>query len=60
MAFLASSPGATADVAQVIVVSHNEKLISLRREASDTNVITLTKNFGETTVEGLSNLDAPR
>ena len=51
---------AASATTQIIVVSHNERLVALLGEAKDTNMITLAKNFGETFVEGRSELEAPR
>lgn len=44
---------------QVWVVSHASRLIAALKEASTCNAITLTKELGETTIEGQGMLDAP-
>jgi predicted ATPase len=45
--------------AQVWVVSHASRMIAALREAQDCNAITLTKELGETAIEGQGILDAP-
>jgi len=48
-----------ADRSQLIVVTHSGPLISALREQAGCHSITLTKEFGETQVEGLRLLDKP-
>jgi predicted ATPase len=45
--------------AQVWVVSHASRMIAALREAQNCNAITLTKELGETAIEGQGMLDAP-
>lgn len=45
--------------AQVWVVSHASRLIAALRESRACNTITLTKELGQTTIEGQGLLDAP-
>jgi len=44
---------------QIWVVSHASRMIAALKEAKDCNAITLTKEFGETAIEGQGLLDAP-
>lgn len=44
---------------QVWVVSHASRMIASLKEAKGCNAITLTKELGETTIEGQGMLDAP-
>lgn len=44
---------------QVWVVSHASRMIAALREAKNCNAITLTKELGETAIEGQGILDAP-
>ena len=44
---------------QVWVVSHASRMIAALKEAKDCNAITLTKELGETAIEGQGMLDAP-
>jgi predicted ATPase len=44
---------------QVWVVSHASRMISALKEARDCNTVTLTKELGETAIEGQGMLDAP-
>jgi predicted ATPase len=44
---------------QIWVVSHASRMISALKEAKGCNAITLTKEFGETAIEGQGLLDAP-
>ena len=44
---------------QVWVVSHASRMIAALKEAKGCNAITLTKEFGETAIEGQGMLDAP-
>jgi predicted ATPase len=45
--------------AQVWVVSHASRMIAALKEAQNCNAITLTKELGETAIEGQGILDAP-
>ena len=45
--------------AQVWVVSHASRMISALKESKNCNAITLTKELGETAIEGQGMLDAP-
>ena len=45
--------------AQVWVVSHASRMIAALKEARDCNAITLSKELGETAIEGQGILDAP-
>jgi predicted ATPase len=45
--------------AQVWVVSHAARMIAALREAKGCHTITLTKELGETAIEGQGLLDAP-
>lgn len=44
---------------QIWVVSHASRMIAALKEAKDCNAVTLTKEFGETAIEGQGMLDAP-
>jgi predicted ATPase len=44
---------------QIWVVSHASRMIAALKEAKGCNAITLTKEFGETAIEGQGMLDAP-
>ncbi len=44
---------------QVWVVSHASRMIAALKEAKNCNAITLTKELGETAIEGQGMLDAP-
>jgi predicted ATPase len=50
---------ATTNTAQIIVVTHNEHLISALTAERGANLIRLEKNLGETAVAGMSRLDRP-
>jgi len=50
----------TSAVSQIIVVSHNEELIELLGQETAAHSVRLVKTFGQTAVEGMSDLDAPR
>lgn len=45
---------------QVIVVSHNSRLVEALRDGGDASFIELAKEFGETSVANQSRLDKPR
>lgn len=49
----------TSAVSQIIVVSHNERLIEELSKENDANTMRLVKNFGQTTIDGRSDLAAP-
>ena len=44
---------------QVWVVSHASRMIATLKESKQCNVITLTKELGETAIDGQKILDAP-
>jgi len=50
----------TAERSQVIVVTHSAKLISALSEQSEYHSIALKKEFGETTIEGMNQLNTPK
>jgi len=56
---LARLIAATTRTAQIIVVTHNEQLISALAAEQGANPIRLEKNLGETAVAGLSRLERP-
>ncbi|MFO1319669.1 MAG: AAA family ATPase [Burkholderiales bacterium] len=51
--------GLAAERSQVVVVSHAARLIATLREVRGANLIELAKDFGETQVAGLADLERP-
>ncbi|MEA2936062.1 MAG: hypothetical protein QOD74_2708 [Variibacter sp.] len=56
---LARLIAATAERTQIVVVSHNERLISALTDESQAQTIVLAKTLGETVIEGQTQLDRP-
>jgi len=48
-----------AERSQVLVVTHAAKLIAMLEKQSDCNCVRLEKQFGETTIAGVSEFEAP-